>query len=167
MACWVLELTAICLWVGGLSVLVAAVIPAVFNTFGGQDAGGLFLTRAFEGYNRLVLGAMAVLLLAAFWRTWVARRGWTQIRLTGVEWSLLIAMVLVAGVIIFLLHPQAAARQAEAFALREADARKAALEAFFNVHRPVRVLYMMNLCLGLALLGAKVKPWLNRIGGQT
>ncbi len=167
MACWVMELTAICLWVGGLSVLVAAVIPAVFNTFGGQDAGGLFLTRAFEGYNRLVLGAMAVLLGAALWRTWVARRGWPQIRLTGPEWGLLMAMVVVAGVIILVLHPQAAARQAEAFAIKEADARRAALEAFFKVHQPVRVLYMMNLFLGLALLGVKVKPWLNRIGVQT
>lgn len=157
MVCWVMEFTAICLWVGGLSVLVAAVIPAVFNTFGGQDAGGLFLTRAFEGYNRLVLGAGTVLLVAALWRTWMARRGWPQVRLTGAEWGLLLTMVVLAGVIIFVLHPQAAARQAEAFALKEADARKAALEAFFKVHQPVRVLYMMNLCLGLALLGAKVK----------
>ena len=50
-----LELTALGTWIGGLIILVGAVIPAVFNTFGGQDSGGFFLTRAFEGYNRIVL----------------------------------------------------------------------------------------------------------------
>ena len=42
-------------------VLIGAVIPAVFNTFGGQDSGGMFLTRAFEGYHRFVIGAGAIL----------------------------------------------------------------------------------------------------------
>ena len=51
-----LEWVALGVWVGGLLILVAAVIPAVFNTFGGQDSGGFFLTRAFEGFNRAVMG---------------------------------------------------------------------------------------------------------------
>ena len=38
------------LWIGGLLVLVAAVIPAVFNTFGGQTRR-FFLTRAFDGQS--------------------------------------------------------------------------------------------------------------------
>ena len=54
--CIICELLALAIWIGGLVVLVAAVIPALFNTFGGQDTGGFFLTRAFEGYNRLVPG---------------------------------------------------------------------------------------------------------------
>ena len=49
------EYLALGVWVGGLIVLVGAVIPAVFNTFGGQESGGFFLTKAFEGYNRLVV----------------------------------------------------------------------------------------------------------------
>lgn len=36
------EWVALGIWIGGLVVLVAAVLPAVFNTFGGQDSGGLF-----------------------------------------------------------------------------------------------------------------------------
>jgi len=47
--CLTLELVALGVWVGGLLVLIGAVIPAVFNTLGGQDAGGLVLTRGFEG----------------------------------------------------------------------------------------------------------------------
>ena len=52
--CLTLEWLALGVWVGGLLVLIGAVIPAVFNTFGGQDSGGLFLTRAFEGFHRFV-----------------------------------------------------------------------------------------------------------------
>ena len=59
--CLTLEWLALSLWIGGMAVLIGAVIPAVFNTFGGQDSGGLFLTRAFEGYQRFVTGAVAVL----------------------------------------------------------------------------------------------------------
>ena len=47
--CIICELLALAIWIGGLVVLVAAVIPALFNTVGGQDTGGFFLTRAFEG----------------------------------------------------------------------------------------------------------------------
>ena len=64
------ELLALSVWVGGLIVLIGAVIPAVFNTFGGQDSGGFFLTRTFEGYNRLVMGAMALLAPALGYRWW-------------------------------------------------------------------------------------------------
>lgn len=167
LGCLTAELVAVSCWVGGLVVLVAAVIPAVFNTFGGQDAGGLFLTRAFEGYNRVVIGSAAVLLGSALWRHRIAARGWPSVRATRLEWILLIAMVGVAGVLILVLHPEAAARQAEAFAIKDGAARKAALETFFKVHQPTRVLYMINLVLGVALLGAKVRPWLTRFEGTT
>ena len=56
-----LEWLALSVWVGGMVVLSGAVISAVFNTFGGQDSGGLFLTKAFEGYHRFVIGAMSIL----------------------------------------------------------------------------------------------------------
>ncbi len=57
--CLTLEWVALAVWVGGMVVLSGAVIPAVFNTFGGQDSGGMFLTRAFESYHRFVIGACA------------------------------------------------------------------------------------------------------------
>ena len=111
-ACVTCEMLALAVWIGGLLVLVAAVIPAVFNTFGGQDTGGFFLTRAFDGYNRLVLGAAAILMAGILWRAWLYQQGLTDEAITRTEWLLLGAMLLTAGVITFVLHPQAAALQA-------------------------------------------------------
>lgn len=160
-ACITLELVALGLWIGGLVVLVGAVIPAVFNTFGGQDSGGFFLTRAFEGYNRLVLGAALVLVAGVSWRLWLSRQGMPSCSVSRLEWMLLGGMLVVAGVITFVLHPQAAALQAQAFASKGEEVRKAAFEAFFRIHKPVRWLYMLNLGLGIGLLAVRVRSWVN------
>lgn len=161
-ACITCELLALAVWIGGLLVLVAAVIPAVFNTFGGQDTGGFFLTRAFDGYNRLVLGSAAILIAGIVWRAWLYQKGLTEEEITRTEWLLLGAMLLTAGVITFVLHPQAAALQAQAFASKGDEARKAAFEAFFQLHKPVRVLYIVNVGLGIALLTVRVRSWIPR-----
>ena len=68
--CLTLEWLALGISVGGGLVLIGAVIPAVFNTFGGQDSGGLFLTKAFEGYHRFMIGALAILWAALWYRWW-------------------------------------------------------------------------------------------------
>ncbi len=161
-ACLTCELLALAVWIGGLVVLVAAVIPAVFNTFGGQDTGGFFLTRAFDGYNRLVLGSAAILIAGILWRAWLFQQGLAEQEITRTEWLLLGAMLLTAGVITFVLHPQAAALQAQAFASKGEEARKAAFEAFFQLHKPVRVLYIVNVGLGIALLTVRVRSWIPR-----
>jgi len=161
-ACITCELLALAVWIGGLLVLVAAVIPAVFNTFGGQDTGGFFLTRAFDGYNRLVLGSAAILIAGILWRAWLYQQGLAEESITRTEWLLLGAMLLTAGVITFVLHPQAAALQAQAFASKGDEARKAAFEAFFQLHKPVRVLYIVNVGLGIALLTVRVRSWIPR-----
>lgn len=152
--CVSLEYLALGVWVGGLIVLVGAVIPAVFNTFGGQESGGLFLTKAFEGYNRLVVVALILLISAMAYRQWVAE---PVARVSRTEWLLLSAMGGIAGVIILVLHPQAAALQAEAFGLRDEQAKKAAFEAFFRLHKPIRSLYVVNVILGTWLLVLKAK----------
>ncbi len=154
-----LEFLALGVWVGGLIVLIGAVIPAVFNTFGGQDAGGFFLTRTFEGYNRLVVAVMAVLGVTTWYR-W--RQGASSVPVSRAELILLAVMGLIAAAIILVLHPQAAALQAEAFGAKDELARKAAFEAFFRLHMPVRSLYMVNLVLGIVLLVVKVKRWMSR-----
>lgn len=157
--CLTLEWLALGVWVGGLLVLIGAVIPAVFNTFGGQDSGGFFLTRAFEGYNRFVISALTVLAVAAWYRWW---SGHSAMPVTRGELGLLAAMGLIAGAIILWFHPQAAMLQAQAFGAKDETARKVAFEAFFRIHMPVRSLYMVNLMLGIALMGVRVKrslPW--------
>ncbi len=165
--CLTLEWVALGVWVGGLLILVAAVIPAVFNTFGGQDSGGLFLTKAFEGFNRAVMVAMVVMIAGMVWRRWVQHPVMAP---TTLEMALLGVMVLIAAIIIGFLHPQAAVLQAEAFAIKDEASRKAAFEAFFKLHMPVRALYMVNLCLGIALMGVRVNHTLHTLRvskGQT
>src|SRR5688572_32776540 len=111
------EYLALGVWVGGLIVLVGAVIPAVFNTFGGQDSSGFFLTRAFEGYNRLVLVALVILITAMGYRHW---RGPALATVSRGEWILVSLMGGIAAWIILVLHPYAAALQAQAFEIGRA-----------------------------------------------
>jgi uncharacterized membrane protein len=156
-----LEFLALGLWVGGLIVLVGAVIPAVFNTFGGQEAGGFFLSRTFEGYNRLVVVALLVLVSAMAYRQW---RGESFAAVSRMEWMVLSAMGGIAGLIILVLHPQAAALQAEAYGLKDEQAKKAAFEAFFRFHKPMQYLYILNMLLGIWLLVIKTKRSLQPEG---
>jgi len=162
--CLTLEWLALGIWVGGLLVLIGAVIPAVFNTFGGQDSGGLFLTRAFEGYHRFVIGALAILCAASWYRWW---SGDSAVAVSRGEMMLLAGMVVIAGVIIVWLHPYAAALQSQAFAAQEEAAKKAAFGALFRILTPVRWLYMVNLALGILLIGIKAKRSLYRNGVVT
>jgi hypothetical protein len=81
--------------------------------------------------------------------------------------AVLIGMVVIAGIIILWLHPYAAALQAQAFAAQEAAAKKAALEAFFRVLMPTRWIYMVDLVLGILLIGIKAKRSLYRDGALT
>lgn len=157
--CLTLEWIALAVWVGGMVVLSGAVIPAVFNTFGGQDSGGMFLTRAFEGYHRFVIGAGVALGLALICRWW---SGSPMVAVSRSEVMVLAMMMVLAGLIITVLHPNAAALQAQAFATKDETARKAALEALFRVLLPIRSLYMVNLVLGVVLIGIKAKRSLEQ-----
>ena len=159
--CLALEWVALAVWVGGMVVLSGAVIPAVFNTFGGQDSGGMFLTRAFEGYHRFVIGAGAILCAALWYRWW---SGDPIIAIGRSEMIVLAAMVMIAGLIIAVLHPNAVALQVQAFATKDESARKAALEGLFRVLLPIRALYMLNLLLGIVLIGIKAKRSLDQSG---
>ena len=159
--CLTLEWLALGVWVGGLLVLIGAVIPAVFNTFGGQDSGGLFLTRAFEGFHRFVIVVLAILWAALGYRWW---SGDPAVSVGWGEMAVLAGMAVIAGIVIVWLHPSAAALQAQAFAVQEEVAKKAAFEALFRVLMPVRWLYMVNLVLGILLIGIRAKRSLYRDG---
>jgi hypothetical protein len=101
-------------------------------------------------------------MVGILWRAWLFQRGLVENEVSRTEWFLLGAMLLTAGVITFVLHPQAAALQAQAFASKGEEARKAAFEAFFQMHKPVRVLYIVNVGLGIALLTLRVRSWIPR-----
>ena len=162
--CLTLEWLALGVWVGGGLVLIGAVIPAVFNTFGGQDSGGLFLTRAFEGYHRFMIGALTILWAAVWYRWWSG----SPIVAVGLgEMTVLAGMVVIAGIIILWLHPYATVLQAQAFAAQEGAAKKAAFEALFRMLMPIRWIYMADLVLGILLIGIKAKRSLYRDGVLT
>ena len=162
--CLTLEWLALGVWVGGGIVLIGAVIPAVFNTFGGQDSGGLFLTKAFEGYHRFMIGALAVLWAALWYRWW---SGSSIVAVGRGEMMVLACMVVITGIIIMWLHPSAASLQAQAFATQEEAAKKAAFEALFRMLKPIRWIYMVDLVLGILLIGIKAKRSLYRDGALT
>lgn len=162
--CLTLEWLALGVWVGGGIVLIGAVIPAVFNTFGGQDSGGLFLTKAFEGYHRFMIGALAVLWAALWYRWW---RGNPAVGVGRGEMMVLAGMVVITGIIIVWLHPSAASLQAQAFAVQEEAAKKAAFEALFRMLKPIRWIYMVDLVLGILLIGIKANRSLYRDGARS
>src|SRR5579884_255695 len=107
------EFVALAVWIGGLIVIVASVIPAVFNSFG-MEPGGRFLTRVFQGYNRLLVVAAGALLVTLLLRhlvpmlKGVARVGRAELVVT-------LVMVAVAGLIVFVLEPNSVKLQEEAF----------------------------------------------------
>ena len=162
--CLTLEWLALGVWVGGGLVLIGAVIPAVFNTFGGQDSGGLFVTRAFEGYHRFMIGALAILWVALWYRWWT---GDLAVGVGQSEMMVLAGMTVITGIIIVWLHPSAAALQAQAFAAHDEEAKKAAFEALFRMLKPIRWIYMVDLILGIVLIGIKAKRSLYRDGALT
>lgn len=157
--CRTLEWVALAVWVGGMVVLSGAVVPAVFNTFGGQDSGGMFLTRAFEGYHRFVIGAGAILCATLWYRRW---SGDPIVTVGRSEMIVLAAMMMIAGLMIAVLHPQAAALQAQAFSTKDETTRKTALEGLFRVLLPIRALSMLNLLLGIVLIGIRAKRSLDQ-----
>jgi hypothetical protein len=156
-----MEWLALSLWVGGLTVLVGGVIPAVFNTFGGQESGGVFLTKAFENYQRFLMGSAVVLCGGLAYRRWSGEQavavGWGEVVIVAV-------MVVSIGIIVLVLHPQAVSLQERAFAVSGEEAKRAAFEALFRVLMPIRILYTVTAVLGVALMAVKAKASLLAAG---
>jgi len=159
LVCHTLELLALAIWIGGLVVIMAAVIPAVFNSFG-MEPGGRFLTRVFDGYNRVVAATILVLVGGAAWRIWVHRGSGSAV--TRPELVLLVAMIVVAAAIGLVLGPESVRLQEHAFATQDEAGKKAALDAFFRTHTVVRGLYVFNLGVGIALLAVKLQQWMRK-----
>jgi len=97
---------------------------------------------------------MTILSAATWYRWW---SGDPAVQACRGETLVLLLMIVIAGIIMVVLHPYAALLQTQAFAAKDEGARKAAFEEFFRVHMPIRSLYMINLFLGLVLLGVKAK----------
>src|SRR5437870_4141151 len=101
--CYCLEMLALSVWVGGLVVIIGAIIPAVFNTIGMQ-AGGRILTHSFQGFDRLAVIASAVLVLAMAARLRFSAEVFGRISL--VELILVGAMLIVVTLLAFYISPE-------------------------------------------------------------
>jgi uncharacterized membrane protein len=161
LACHTIELVALAVWIGGLVVIIGAVIPAVFNSFSMEPAGR-FLTRVFDGYNRLVIGAIILLILASGVRLWLSSARFADAGVKRPELFVLSLMIGIAAMIILVLGPPSVALQEQAFAAHDEVARRTTYRAFFKSHTVVRALYLANLGLGIALLMIKLKEWMKR-----
>ena len=151
----VAELLALCLLIGGLAVIVYAVIPAVFNAGVSNETGGRLLARTFGRYNDLTAGAIGILIVATLGRFWLREP-------SRAETILLAVLACSFAVIVFWLRPETMALQERAFAATGVEEKKLAYEAFFRVHDIARALYIANFGLGIALLTVKAKRWVMR-----
>ena len=128
-----------------------------------MEAGGRLLTRVFGRYNMLVLGAMAILIGMASLRTWATvRYRHVAVSLTLPEWFLLGLMIAIALILTFVLFPSSIQLQEQAFAAHGDAAKQDAYRAFFRSHYLVRILYLVNLGLGIALMTVKVWGWVHQ-----
>ncbi len=151
------EMFALTLWVGGLLVIIAVVIPAVFNSFGMEPAGR-FLRRVFDGYGYMNLGILGILSLVAFLRARAFGRDSTQLfSITGVECWLIGGMLLVTVAILGILGPKALALQEIAFEALSKEEKELAYGQFFRVHMIVRALHLVNVGLAFSLFIVKLR----------
>src|SRR3989442_7858086 len=85
--CQCVEVIALAVWVGGLAAIIAAVIPAAFNSQIPIETGGRLLMKTFHGYDRLVLVSAGALMLSMLVRGVVAKD-----LISGPEWAVAGAM---------------------------------------------------------------------------
>ena len=155
------ELIGLAIWIGGLAVILTAVIPAVFNSLG-MEEGGRFLRKVFDGYNNLTSGIVVVLLGTAALRTWKFQYMPENIlAVSRTEWALLLALVCVTGLIVFFLGPKAIELQELAFMAEAPEEKKPAYDAFFRTHMIVRALHLINGGLAISILVVKFRQWVR------
>jgi len=147
---------ALAVWVGGLVSIIAAVIPAIFNTPITIEATGQLLTKTFHGYDLLVLVSAGALMLGMLARGVVAKD-----LISKPELAVAGVMVMLALGLTVYLNPEVVRLQELVFATRETGAKKAAYGAFFKYHWIARALYLINLGLGMTLLCMKVRKWVR------
>lgn len=151
------EQCALTLWIGGLVVIIAVVIPAVFNSFGMEPAGR-FLRRVFDGYGLMNAGILIFLgALALMRQRTFGNNPAHTFSVSTAEWCLLAGMALVTFSILGILSPQAVALQEQAFEAISKEEKELAYGQFFRLHMVVRALHLVNLGLAASLFIVKLR----------
>ncbi len=155
------ELLGLALVIGGLLMIIAAVIPAVFNSFGMEPAGR-FLRRVFDGYTQISMGVVIFLFGMA------AVRIWRNQFSTGIEFPLRTVEAILLGsmgcltvLIMWVLGPHAVALQELAFEATTELEKKAAYDDFFRIHMIVRALHLANVGVAIGLFIYKLRQGLT------
>lgn len=137
--------------------IIAVVIPAVFNSFGMEPAGR-FLRRVFDGYGQMTLAILLFLLGMSGVRYWQSLRlPAILFPITRLEIILLAAMTVVTILILWVLGPQAISLQEQAFESTTDLEKKTAYDQFFRLHMIVRALHLTNLGLAIGLFIGKLR----------
>ncbi len=141
--------------------IIAAVIPAVFNSFGMEPAGR-FLRRVFDGYTQVSMGVVIFLFVMAGLRVWqgLVPTG-IGFPLTTVEAILLGSMGCLTALIMWVLSPQTVALQELAFEATTEIEKKAAYADFFRLHMVVRALHLVNVGIAIGLFVFKLRQELT------
>lgn len=151
------ELCALTLWVGGLVVIIALVIPAVFNSFGMEPAGR-FLRRVFDNFGLMNVWILILLSMMAGIRFRAFGHNPSEMfAVSSVEWWLLAGMALMTFSILVVLGPQAIALQEEAFEAVSKEDKDIAYAEFFRLHMVVRACHLVNFGLAASLFIVKVR----------
>ena len=137
--------------------IIAVVIPAVFNSFGMEPAGR-FLRRVFDGYGQITLGILIFLLGMSGVRYWQSLR-LPDILFPITRWELILltAMTVVTILILWVLGPLAISLQEQAFEATTDVEKKTAYDQFFRMHMIVRALHLTNLGLAIGLFIGKLR----------
>jgi len=155
------ELLALSAWVGGLLIIIAAVIPAVFNTIGmesgGMESGGRMLTRVFQGYDRIVLFSAGLIVMGTLTRVRATRQWRTQIG--NAELILFGTMLAVAVYLALVWNPHMMILQEKALGAQDPVVKQKAYQDFFLGHQIARTLYLLNFGLGIVFMCVKVRKW--------
>ena len=144
-------------WIGGLFMIIAVVIPAVFNSFGMEPAGR-FLRRVFDSYSLVTLGILVFLVLMTGIRYWYEQcLSQSLFSVTRMDVILLVGMIVTTGLIMGVLGPQAIVLQEQAFETIGQAEKKIAYDQFFRIHMIVRALHLINVGLAVGLLISKLR----------
>ncbi len=159
LSCAVLDLLGLTMWIGGFAALLTLVVPAVFNTLD-METGGRFLRRVFHHWHLLTGGIVVVFIGTEFVRRRQHRRDPARVPPSSRTGAGLVAVLAVSTCLLAAaLGPRAAELQEAAFAAESPDAKRAALETFFQLHTTMRALHLFNAGVVVSLLVVKLRQW--------
>ncbi len=141
-----LYLLILSLWVGGMVIFTFVVTPAIFRSYG-RDQAGEIVGKLFPGYFPYLL-ALSLLALLLFLLQDMNRR-------SAVYWSclvLLAAAIVVNSYVTFKLHPDAVRIKQQVATFQQTVPDSAARQEFRRLHAVSAVLNLFVLLDGASLL---------------